>query len=103
MVQAQAIKLLFDKMRQLRYDFRKDPMLRTRFRRPIFRIAVLYVEEEESVRRQLQRGEKAHLHNKTVADTGVGEPVVRAWGCGRVCVVALFIGTSFGGPGAGDS
>ena len=36
--------------------------LPVRGRRPIFRICVLYVEEDESVKRQLQRGEMVGLH-----------------------------------------
>lgn len=57
MVQAQIIKLLSEKMNLVRAEYRNHPVLRNLFRRPIFRIAVLYVEEEESVRRQLRRGQ----------------------------------------------
>jgi adenylate kinase len=42
-------------------------------RRPIFRITVLYVDEAESVRRQLLRGKKARENNEIVKNTGQGE------------------------------
>lgn len=46
--------------------------LESHFPRPIFRVAVLYVEVEESVRRQLARGKAAIVHNQRVLDSGVG-------------------------------
>ena len=42
-------------------------------RRPIFRITVLYVDETESVRRQMLRGTKVREHNATVTRTGQGQ------------------------------
>jgi hypothetical protein len=33
----------------------------------------LFVDEQESVRRQLSRGEQARAHNLKVAETGIGE------------------------------
>lgn len=69
--QAECIKRLFDKMRELRRKFDSTPE-GALFRRPIYHIMVLYVEEEESVRRQLLRGERALAHNQQVETTGVG-------------------------------
>lgn len=40
--------------------------------RPIFRITVLYVDEKESVRRQLGRGIKVRQHNERVRETARG-------------------------------
>eukprot|EP00850_Spirogloea_muscicola_P023273 SM000343S12829 [mRNA] locus=s343:91292:94665:- [translate_table: standard] len=70
--QVDFVKLLYDKLMELHYKYLDTP-LETRYPRPIFRIAVLYVEEEESVRRQLARGKAAILHNQRVTDSGVGE------------------------------
>jgi adenylate kinase len=72
MLQAKCIKLLHDRMLQLRIKYRDRPDLRDAFRRPLFHIAVLYVEEEESVRRQLHRGVELEKLNRIAAATGVG-------------------------------
>jgi adenylate kinase len=71
-VQAQTMKLWYDKMKSLRQQYADDPVLRHRFRRPIFRICVLYVNEETSVRRQLARAVQLELENAKVLDTGMG-------------------------------
>lgn len=42
------------------------------FRRPVFRICVLYVDEEISVQRQLARGRMIREHNLEVKKTGQG-------------------------------
>ena len=39
---------------------------------PIFHIVVLYIDKDESVRRQLRRGKLAQQHNDIVMATGVG-------------------------------
>lgn len=44
-----------------------------KFRRPIFHITVLFIDKEESVKRQLRRGQLALIHNQMVKTTGVGE------------------------------
>jgi hypothetical protein len=44
-----------------------------RFPRPSFKVVILYVDEEESVRRQLRRAQLASLHNKRVMDAGSGD------------------------------
>ena len=42
---------------------------------PRFRMCILYVDEHESVQRQLSRGRKALEHNKQVDECGEGEYV----------------------------
>lgn len=42
------------------------------YRRPVFRICVLYVDEEISVQRQLARGRMIREHNMEVKKTGQG-------------------------------
>ncbi|CAI7782314.1 unnamed protein product, partial [Closterium sp. NIES-53] len=60
------------RLMELHHKYLNTP-LEAQFPRPIFRIAVLYVEEEESVRRQLARGRAAIQHNQRVVDSGIGE------------------------------
>ncbi|HVZ86468.1 MAG TPA: nucleoside monophosphate kinase [Polyangia bacterium] len=70
-VQAEAVKLLHDQILQLRAAYWGTPVGK-RFRRPIFRITVLFVGEQTSVERQLSRGREIHAHNERVQRTGVG-------------------------------
>jgi adenylate kinase len=71
-VQAEAVKLLHDQIMQLRALYWGTPTGK-RFRRPIFRITVLFVGEQTSVERQLRRGREISAHNDKVRRTGVGE------------------------------
>jgi adenylate kinase len=71
-VQAEAVKLLHDQIMQLRAAYWGTPVGK-RFRRPIFRITVLFVGEQTSVDRQLSRGREIRAHNERVQRTGVGE------------------------------
>ena len=71
-VQAEAVKLLHDKIMQLRSTYWGTPTGK-RFRRPIFRITVLFVGEQTSVERQLRRGREIVAHNEQVRRAGVGE------------------------------
>jgi adenylate kinase len=73
-MQVDFVKLLHDKLADLHYQYLNTP-LEHHFPRPIFRIAVLYVEEEESVRRQLHRGRAALAHNQRAKGSGLGELV----------------------------
>lgn len=66
-VQADVVRLLYDTAMG---QFRADP---ANYPRPLFRIVVLYVEQTESVARQLKRGRLAQEHNKKVQETGEGE------------------------------
>ncbi len=70
-VQAEAVKLLHDHIMQLRAMYWGTPTGK-RFRRPIFRITVLFVGEQTSVERQLSRGREIIAHNEKVRRTGVG-------------------------------
>jgi adenylate kinase len=70
-VQAEAVKLLHDRIMQLRATYWGTPTGK-RFRRPIFRITVLFVGEQTSVERQLNRGREIVAHNEKVQRTGVG-------------------------------
>ena len=72
-VQAQCIVLLAARQKALWESTRGDLALRDIIRRPVFSIAVFYVDEGESVRRQMQRGEATVAANRIVADTGFGE------------------------------
>ena len=71
-VQAEAVKLLHDQIMQLRSTYWGTPTGK-RFRRPIFRITVLFVGEQTSVERQLGRGRAILAHNEKVRRTGVGQ------------------------------
>ncbi|CAG8448966.1 23112_t:CDS:10 [Cetraspora pellucida] len=71
-IQVECLKLLYDKMHELRRDFWGTP-LQDKFPRPTFRICVLYVDEEVSVTRQVQRGLQIREHNAVVRRTGQGE------------------------------
>jgi adenylate kinase len=71
-VQAEAVKLLHDHIMSLRTAYWGTPTGK-RFRRPIFRITVLFVGEQTSVERQLRRGRELVAHNELVRRTGVGE------------------------------
>ena len=72
-VQVECLKLLFDEMVALRRDFAGTPEV-IHFKQPIFHIMVLFVDEAESVARQLKRGREVTAHNEEVARAGVGEP-----------------------------
>src|SRR3954463_5668590 len=71
-VQVECLKLLVDKMHGLRREFFNTP-LSIHFRQPTVHIMVLFVDEKESIARQLKRGAQTRLHNDEVLRTGVGE------------------------------
>ncbi|KAK9819601.1 hypothetical protein WJX72_000150 [[Myrmecia] bisecta] len=71
-LQADFLKLLYDKMRALHIQHADGPE-EWRFPRPSFKVVVLYVEAEESIRRQLNRAKMASMHNQRVRDAGAGE------------------------------
>ena len=70
--QAECIKFLYDQMNILRRKYATTSLYH-KFHRPIFHITVLYIDKDESVRRQLRRGKLAQIHNDVVAATGIGE------------------------------
>jgi adenylate kinase len=71
-VQVECLKLLVDKMHGLRREFYSTP-LSIHFRQPTIHIMVLFVDEKESVARQLKRGQLTAAHNEEVRRTGIGE------------------------------
>lgn len=73
MVQVECLKLLFRRLNDLRVEFRNTPHAE-RFPKCHFHILVLFVDENESVRRQLRRGQEALAHNERVRAEG-GAPV----------------------------
>ena len=71
-VQVECLKLLFDEMMRLRRDYLDTPHA-SHFKQPIFHIMVLFVDESESVARQLKRGREVIAHNEEVKRSGIGE------------------------------
>lgn len=71
-VQVECLKMLYDQMILLRREFANTPEAH-RFRQPTFHIMVLFVDEAESVARQLKRGRETLAHNAEVRQSGVGE------------------------------
>ena len=71
-VQVECLKLLYDEMISLRRDFVDTP-LAIYFRQPMFHIMVLFVDEPESIARQLKRGRQVIAHNEEVNRSGIGE------------------------------
>ena len=71
-VQVECLKLLVNQLHQLRREFADTP-LSIHFRQPTIHIMVLFVDEKESVARQLKRGREIREHNDEVRRTGVGE------------------------------
>ena len=73
-MQVESVKLLHDRMLELRTEYYRTP-IGHEFRRPLFRITVLFVDEQTSVERQLQRGVQIKNHNQQVTRTGLGKPI----------------------------
>ena len=71
-VQVECLKMLYDEMIALRRDFADTP-LAIHFRQPMFHIMVLFVDETESIARQLKRGRQVIAHNEEVKRSGIGE------------------------------
>lgn len=59
--QAECLKLFYNKLTKLNSEYKAN-----------FHVIVLFVEEEESVKRQLERGRKALAYNQEVEAKGVG-------------------------------
>ena len=70
-VQVECLKLLVDKMDELRREF-YNTTLCGYFRHPTIHIMVLFVDEMESVARQLKRGRETRMHNAEVRGSGIG-------------------------------
>lgn len=71
-VQVECLKIFYDEMILLRREFSSTPEAH-HFKQPTFHIMVLFVDEAESVARQLSRGAEAKAHNAEVRQSGVGE------------------------------
>lgn len=71
-VQVECLKMLFDEMMRLRRDF-SETSEAAHFKQPIFHIMVLFVDETESIARQLKRGREVLAHNEEVGRSGLGE------------------------------
>ncbi len=71
-VQVECLKMLYDQMIVLRRDFSNTPQAH-HFKQPTFHIMVLFVDEAESIARQLKRGRESLAHNAEVRQSGVGE------------------------------
>ena len=71
-VQVECLKMLHEKMTQLWREFYGTP-LGIHFRQPIIHIVVLFVDELESIARQLKRGRESKAHNDEVRRSGRGE------------------------------
>ncbi|MCK5806702.1 MAG: nucleoside monophosphate kinase, partial [Lentisphaeria bacterium] len=71
-VQVECIKSLFDRMNELRSQFADSPE-RASFKQAIFHIMILFVDEAESIGRQMHRGRQVTAHNEEVRQSGMGE------------------------------
>lgn len=71
-VQVECLKMLFDRMNALRREHADSPEL-VHFKQPTFHIMVLFVDESESVARQLKRGRQTIAHNEEIDRGGIGE------------------------------
>ena len=71
-IQVECLKLLVDKMNALRREFYGTP-LGIHFRHPTVHAMVLFVDEKESIARQLKRGIETRIHNAEVQRTGIGQ------------------------------
>lgn len=70
-VQVECLKLFYDAVLNLHVKYRSTPLSR-HFRKPLFRIALLFVSEDVSVQRQLKRGREIQENNRQVRASGVG-------------------------------
>lgn len=66
------VKQLYDHMLDIRKKF-QNTELASYFPRPTFRVTVLFVDENLSVARQLERGRKVRSHNEKILKTGFGK------------------------------
>jgi adenylate kinase len=71
-VQVECLKMLYDEMIILHREFADTPDA-IHFKQPLFHIMVLFVDESESIARQLKRGRQVIAHNEEVGRSGIGE------------------------------
>ncbi len=70
-VQVECLKMFYDQMLLLRREFSNTAQAH-HFRQPTFHIMVLFIDETESIARQLQRGREAISKNAEIHLTGSG-------------------------------
>jgi adenylate kinase len=70
-VQVECLKLFYHAALNLHEEYRTTTLSR-HFRKPLFRIALLFVSEDVSVQRQLKRGREIQENNRQVRASGVG-------------------------------
>jgi adenylate kinase len=70
-VQVECLKMFYDQMILLRREFSNTAKAHN-FRQPTFHIMVLFVDEAESIVRQLKRGQDALARNAEIRQSGVG-------------------------------
>jgi adenylate kinase len=71
-VQVECLKMFYQSVLDLHDEYRATHSARY-FRKPMFRIALLFVGEEVSVQRQLKRGLEIRDHNRAVRAGGAGK------------------------------
>jgi len=69
-IQVECTNMLYEKMLALRKEY-FTTALGPAFPRPVFRVTVLYIEEQLSVDRQLKRGKAIREQNKRLAERGL--------------------------------
>jgi len=72
--QVECLKLFHGRLNELRSKY-LGTLQETQFPKPRFHIIMLFIDEEESVRRQLLRGQRTLEHNDEVEASGVGEKI----------------------------
>ncbi len=72
--QVECLKLFHGRLNELRSKY-LGTLQETQFPKPRFHIIMLFIDEEESVRRQLLRGQRTLEHNTEVDASGVGEKI----------------------------
>jgi adenylate kinase len=72
MVQVECLKMFYHAMLDLHGDYRATALSRY-FRKPMFRIALLFVGEGVSVQRQMKRGLEIQESNRQVRESGIGK------------------------------
>ncbi|MEI7908875.1 MAG: nucleoside monophosphate kinase [Verrucomicrobiota bacterium] len=70
-VQVECLKMIYEKMTRLWREHYGTP-LASHFRQPVVQIIVLFVNEGESIARQLKRGRETKAHNEEVRRTQIG-------------------------------
>ena len=70
--QVECLKLFHNRLSELRSKY-LGTLQETQFPKPRFHIIMLFIDEDESVRRQLLRGQRSIAHNAEVEASGVGE------------------------------